>query len=59
METSSGTAAESGGRIRANGKTNRAYALTGTNTNGGAAHRCGSGTHRQMGGVADHLLAAR
>jgi hypothetical protein len=57
METSSGAAVESSGRTRANG--NRAYAIPAAISSGGAAHRCGSSTHHQMGGVADHLLAAR
>jgi hypothetical protein len=37
----------------------RARAVTAVNTSAGAAHRCGSGTHRQVGGVADRQLAAR
>ena len=59
MERQAGAAAESSGHTRANVNVNRAHALTIANTSGGTAHRCGSGTHRQMGGIADHLLAAR
>jgi hypothetical protein len=59
METSSGAAAESSGRTRPNANTNRAHAVTATDTSGGAAHRCGSSTNRPMDGSADRRLAAR
>ena len=59
METSSGAAAESGGRTRANINANRPHAVTSVNTSGGAAHRCGSITHRPMGGVKDRHLGVR